>query len=129
MDSFRFSWDLCIFCGSEGGITSTYDQICDGFSLLLLRLFVAISTKAKFFFCRNNFVTLSMIQVCMETLKELSIHVSPPLSSVNPLHRRNSNEISSQVQQTTMAITTEIFYKSKTYDVDIVCAMKNHGNL
>jgi hypothetical protein len=45
------------------------------------------------------------------------------------MHRRNYNETSSQVQRTTVAITTKIYDKSKTYDADVVCAMKNRGNL
>jgi hypothetical protein len=76
--------------------TSTYDQICDGFSLILPHLSVAISTKAEIFFRRNNFVAISTIQVCVETSMKLSLHVSPPSISVDPMHRRNYDEISSQ---------------------------------
>jgi hypothetical protein len=77
-------------------ITSTYDQICDGFSLILPHLSVAISTKAEIFFRQNNFVAISTIQVCVETSTKLALHVSPPSISVNPMHRRNYDELSSQ---------------------------------
>jgi hypothetical protein len=91
--------------------TSTYDQICDqicnSFSLILPHLSIAISTKAEFFFRRNNFVALSTIQVCVETSTKLSLHVSPPSSLVNPLHHHNYDETASQVQRTTVAITTK----------------------
>jgi hypothetical protein len=56
--------------------TSTYDQICDGFSLILPHLSVTISMKAKTFFRRYNFIAISTIQVCMETSMKLSLHVS-----------------------------------------------------
>jgi hypothetical protein len=51
---------------SETHHTSTYDQICDGLSLILPHLSVAISMKADIFFHRNNFITISTIQVCVE---------------------------------------------------------------
>jgi hypothetical protein len=76
--------------------TSTYEQICDSFSLILPHLSVTISMKAEIFFRRNNFVAISTIQVCMETSMKLALHVSPPSISVNPMHRRNYDELSSQ---------------------------------
>jgi predicted NodU family carbamoyl transferase len=76
--------------------TSTYEQICGGFSLILTHLSVAISTKAEIFFHRNNFIAISTIQVCMETSNKLSLHVSPPSISVNPMHRCNYYKLSSQ---------------------------------
>ena len=91
----------------EQALTSTYDQICDDFSLILPHLFVAISRKSEFFFRQNNFVALSTIQVCMETSTKLSLHVSPPSSSVNPMHHRNYDETSLQVQRIIMEITTK----------------------
>jgi hypothetical protein len=72
--------------------TSTYDQICDDFALILPHLSVAISMKAEIYFHRNSFIAISMIQVCMETSKKLSLHVSPPSRSVNPIHHRNWDE-------------------------------------
>jgi hypothetical protein len=50
------------------------------------------------------------------------------------MHRRNYDETSLQLQRTTVAITmkltiAKIYAKPKTYDADVVCAMKNRGNL
>jgi hypothetical protein len=81
------------------GFTSTYDQICDGCSLILPHLSVAISTNAEFFFRRNNFVAISTIQVCVETSTKLASHVSTTSILVNLLHRRNYDAISSQYQR------------------------------
>jgi hypothetical protein len=47
--------------------TTTYDQICHGFSLLLPHISVALSTKAKTIFRGTFFVAISTNQVFVET--------------------------------------------------------------
>jgi hypothetical protein len=98
--------------------TSTYDQICDGFSLILPDLSVAISTKTKTFFRFFIFIVISMNQVFMETMTKLSLHVSS-----------QCEKICGKLRCKSMEIATKIYAKKKTYDTDSVCATQNRGKL
>jgi hypothetical protein len=59
----------------------------------------------------------------VEKSTKLVLRVSSGSKWVNPMNRRNYDETSSQLQHTTMAITTKIYAKTKTYDADVVCAI------
>jgi hypothetical protein len=84
---------ICDNVSKELALTSTYDQIWDGFLLIFPHLSVTISVKVETFF-----IAISMIQVYVETSTKLSLHVSSPSILVNPMHHRNYDEISSHLQ-------------------------------
>jgi hypothetical protein len=72
----------------------------------------------------------------METSTKLALHVSPPSISVNPMHRRNYDEIRRnnneemwQLRRNFVAIGTKSYAKPITYDADVECATKNRRNL
>jgi hypothetical protein len=130
--------------------TSTYDQICDGFSLLLPHLSVAISMKAKTFFFETIFVAISTNQVFVETTMKLALHMSSQCKKNCGKLRRKSVEIAMKIYAKTktydadvvcatqnrgklrrksVAIATKIYAKTKTYDADVVCATQNCGKL
>ena len=81
------------------------------------------------FFRRNNFVAISTIQVCVETLTKLAIHVSPPSISFNPMHHRNNNREMWQLRRNFVAIGTKSYAKPITYDAAAECVMKVCRNL
>jgi hypothetical protein len=59
----------------------------------------------------------------------LQVQLTLCIIAIPTKSRRKYNEQPWQLRRNFVAIATKIFEKSKTYDADVVCAMKNRGNL
>jgi hypothetical protein len=60
---------------------------------------------------------------------QIQVRLTLCIVAIAMKYHHKYNEQPWQLRRNFVAIATKSFDKSKTYDVDVVCATKNHGNL